>query len=125
MGGFFLVAGVLKIIDPVEFARAILRYQLVGESLAWVGALLMPWTEVVVAIGLFFKKWRFASCWLLLAMLVFFEGILLSALFRGLDIDCGCLGTNASSSVSFALIRNVVLAVLVLFIMKSESTISE
>lgn len=125
LGGFFLLAGALKLVDPVEFARAILRYQLVGEQLAWTGALFVPWTEIVVAAGLFFKNWRTASCWLLFALLLFFEAILLSALIRGLDIDCGCLGTNTSSSVSFALMRNIVLAALVLFVMKSESSGSE
>jgi putative oxidoreductase len=122
---FFLVAGGLKLLEPVEFAQAILRYQLVEGHLAWAGALMVPWMEVVAAIGLLNSRWRSAACWLLLGLLCFFEVILLSALFRGLDIDCGCLGTNATSSVSFALMRNILLIAVLLSVWKTDTAKSE
>ena len=110
ISAFFLVAGILKLVDPVEFGRAILRYQLVGAQLAWIGALWLPWLEVLCALGLNFPSWRRAAICLLLGLLIFFEMVLISALMRGLDIDCGCLGTNAPGSLSFAMLRNVFLA---------------
>ena len=122
---FFMAAGGLKLLEPVEFAQAILGYQLIEGNLAWAGALMVPWMEVIAAIGLLVGRWRLAACWLLLGLLCFFEVILLSALYRGLDIDCGCLGTNASSSVSFALMRNILLIAILLFVLKTNSAKSE
>lgn len=110
ISAFFLVAGILKLADPVEFGRAILRYRLVGVELAWIAALWLPWLEALCALGLTLPGWRRASICLLLGLLMFFEIVLLSAFLRGLDIDCGCLGTNSSGSLSFALIRNGFLA---------------
>ncbi|MEX0321072.1 MAG: MauE/DoxX family redox-associated membrane protein [Puniceicoccaceae bacterium] len=107
IGVFFLASGILKLLDPAEFARAIMRYRIVGEDLAAVGALAVPWTEVVAGIGLCFKVWRPASLLLILMLLVVFEFALLSAWMRGLDIECGCLGSGMASTVQFAFFRNI------------------
>ena len=66
---------------------------------------------------------------MLLGLLAFFEIVLFSALLRGLDIECGCLGTNVSSSLSFAIIRNgVLITFLILLIVfdnsKGENTLA-
>ncbi len=120
VSGFFLYAGITKVLDPVEFGRSILRYQLVGQNLAWIAALWLPWLEILSALGLLWARWRPAATRVLLGLLVFFEGILLTALLRGLDINCGCLGTNASGSVSFAMVRNVGLILLLVLLIFSE-----
>lgn len=109
LGGLFLASGGLKLMDPQAFGKAILNYRLVGEFLAWVGALWIPWMEVIGAIGLFLEKWRRSAIWLLGSLIVVFEVILLITLFRGLDIDCGCFGTKSTTSVSFALMRNILI----------------
>lgn len=107
IGVFFLASGVLKLVDPVEFARAILRYRIVGEELAAVLALVVPWTEIVASFGLVVKSWRPAALTLVGAMLVVFELALASAWIRGLDIECGCFGSSVGSSVEFAFFRNI------------------
>jgi hypothetical protein len=109
LGGLFLTSGGLKLMDPQAFGKAILNYRLVGESLAWLSALWIPWMEVTGALGLFFAKWRRSALWLLGILIVVFEVILLITLFRGLDIDCGCFGTKSATSVSFALMRNIII----------------
>lgn len=107
IGLFFLLSGILKLLDPVEFGQAILRYRIVGESMASLLALLLPWTEIVAGISLFLKSWRVAALWLIMAMLLVFELALMSAWMRGLDIECGCLGGELASSVQFAFFRNI------------------
>lgn len=122
---FFLLAGGLKVYDPVEFARAILRYRIVNQELSWIAALWLPWLEIIAACALFLRDWRKSACWVILMMMVLFEIALASAYFRGLDIDCGCLGTNASSSVSFALLRNVFIIAGVSILMRIDHSKGE
>ncbi len=109
IGLFFLASGLLKLLDPVAFAEAILRYRIVDENLAAVLALMVPWMEVVVSIGLIFRIWRQAAVLLVSVLLVVFELALASAWIRGLDIECGCLGSGVGSSVQFAFFRNILI----------------
>ncbi|GHB92960.1 MauE/DoxX family redox-associated membrane protein [Cerasicoccus arenae] len=105
VGGFFVWAGIVKLTGPTEFFQSILHYQLVGEDAAWWTAMFLPWLEVFAGIGLIIPQTRSgALAWLTLLLLVF-EASLVSALARGLNIDCGCLG-GSGSSVTFALARN-------------------
>lgn len=109
LGGLFFTSGGLKLMDPQAFGKAILNYRLAGESIAWMSALWIPWMEVIGGFGLFLAKWRRPAIWLLGSLIVVFEVILLVTLFRGLDIDCGCFGTKSPTSVSFALMRNIII----------------
>lgn len=120
VSGFFLLAGLAKLPETSEFTRAILRYQLVGGGLAWVAALWFPWAEVIAATSLWLPRFRLAAIGLLIGMLLLFEGALLSALFRGLDISCGCLGTIGESGVTVALIRNLVLLICLVVLARME-----
>ena len=122
LAGFFLVAGFLKVIDPVEFMRAILRYQLFPPVLAWIAALWVPWLEIAAALGLLLRSWRQAAAGLIILLLVAFEVLLGSAAYRGLNIDCGCLGTGAESSIQMALLRNLglLLAAIILIILERQ-----
>ncbi|MEX0325449.1 MAG: MauE/DoxX family redox-associated membrane protein [Puniceicoccaceae bacterium] len=106
IGGFFLLAGLGKLAEPDAFAQSILRYRLVSSPLAALAALWLPWSEVVWALGLIMPRLRLAATWLLFGLLCFFQVALFSALVRGLDINCGCLGTIGESGVSMALLRN-------------------
>ncbi|WP_309382432.1 MauE/DoxX family redox-associated membrane protein [Cerasicoccus frondis] len=105
VGGFFIWTSVGKIADPVEFYRSILNYQLLGERMAWWVALFLPWLEVFAGLGVMPPFTRKGGLFWLVAMLTVFITALLSALARGLNIDCGCTG-GAGSSVTFALVRN-------------------
>ena len=114
VAGFFLLAGVLKLADPVEFARSILRYRLAGEQLSWLVALWLPWIEIGAASVLLPGTWRRAGLILLFGLLLAFQLALASAAVRGLDIDCGCLGGAVPTSIGFALLRNFLLMAAIL-----------
>ena len=120
LAAFFLAAAVLKIVDPADFMRAILRYQVFPPVLAWVAALWVPWLEVAAALGLFFRSWRQAAAGLIILMLIGFEVLLASAAMRGLDIDCGCLGSGVELSVQLALLRNLGLLLLAIILIILE-----
>lgn len=115
VGGYFLVAGGSKIPDPRAFQESIEAYRLVGGWPARWAALYLPMLEVVAALALFWRNWRSAGAWVLAGMLVVFQVALASALWRGLDLDCGCVGQGGSSSVLAAFLRNWVLLGLLAF----------
>jgi hypothetical protein len=120
ISGFFLLTGLSKLPETAEFTRAILRYQIVEAGLAWYAALWFPWMEVVCATSLWFSRLRLAAIWLLAGLLLMFEGVLLSAWIRGLDISCGCLGTIGDTGVTDALIRNIVLLACLMVLARME-----
>jgi hypothetical protein len=106
----FALAGGLKLLDPAAFAVEINRYQLIPWWGCALLALFLPWLEICVGIGLLTRSFsRGALAWIT-ALLVVFSLALLSALLRGLSIDCGCFGRIWQSTGTFwPLVRNVVL----------------
>jgi putative oxidoreductase len=110
LAGLFALAGGLKLLDPAAFAAEISRYQLIPW---WSGALLsllLPCLEVCVGIALLSRSCsRGALAWVT-ALLIIFSLALLSAMLRGLSIDCGCFGRIwQSTGTVWPLVRNLVL----------------
>jgi putative oxidoreductase len=106
----FALAGGLKLLDPAAFAVEINRYQLIPWWGCALLALFLPCLEICVGIGLLTRSFsRGALAWIT-ALLVVFSLALLSALLRGLSIDCGCFGRIWQSTGTFwPLVRNVIL----------------
>lgn len=107
VGGFFLVAGATKIPDPGAFQESIEAYRLVAEWPARVASLYLPMLEVVAALALLCRSWRVAGALILALLLVSFQGALGSALWRGLDLDCGCVGQGGGTTALVAFLRNI------------------
>jgi uncharacterized membrane protein YphA (DoxX/SURF4 family) len=109
----FIYAGVAKLIDHQYFPVAIARYQILPHSLVLPMALYLPWLEIVTGVSVFFSP--FSSGALLLQMLLCaaFSTAIASALYRGLNIDCGCFGLAVRhSTLLFALFRSIALGIL-------------
>jgi len=98
LGGLFVVASIDKIIDPNTFAVAIVNYQVVGPSLALVIATILPPLELLCGLGIFLGMYPRASAFLITTMLIVFTTLIVSALFRGLDISCGCFTQDPNAS---------------------------
>ncbi len=93
VGGAFIFAGVLKIADPAKFAIDVSNYRLVPHQFTNLVAILMPWMEVVAGAFVLTGVWLRAAALLIAGMTVMFAIVILSALARGLNIECGCFGT--------------------------------
>jgi uncharacterized membrane protein YphA (DoxX/SURF4 family) len=104
LGGFYVVAGAVKIPDPGKFAEAVANYRLLPHPLINLAAIILPWVEVVVGLFLVFGLWRKASAWLINAMTVMFIAAIASAVARGLSIECGCFGTVGGRRVGLTAI---------------------
>lgn len=101
VGGIFIYAGVIKVMDPVGFARDIDNYHMLPWAVSIRVAFYLPWLEVfcglAVLCGLFYR----GGILILNALISIFIIASVIAKARGLDISCGCFG-HASKNWSFS-----------------------
>jgi uncharacterized membrane protein YphA (DoxX/SURF4 family) len=90
LGVIFLVAGAEKLTALDPFAHAIANYKIVPLPLINIAALLFVWTEIAIGIFLIAGMLVRGSALVAGTMLIVFLIAILSAMARGLEIDCGC-----------------------------------
>ena len=99
LGWVFISASYDKIIDPISFSKSINNYEITPYWINNLVALFLPWLELICGLLMFFglyKLFRHSSNFIdipnniIIAMLLWFIFILIVAVYRGLDIDCGC-----------------------------------
>lgn len=119
-GILFVYAGYLKAINPPEeFAYSIESYQLFSGKIALVSAYVVPWIEIYLGIFLITGFLIRISSIMIMFFLVFFEMLLISAVFRNLSlVNCGCFGLSKSNSIGFEIFQNFVLIILSIFAFK-------
>ena len=112
-GLLLTVAGAIKIHEVHELLFDIAQYQMVSAGVAVVLAASLPWLELVVGVCILSRCCYLPALLMALLMFLVFATVQLSAIYRGLDIACGCFGT--SKEVSFlSVAANGVLAVIML-----------
>ena len=121
IGGIFIYAGAIKVLDPIGFARDIDNYHIVPWPLSVWLAFYLPWLEIfcglAVLCGIFYR----GGLLILNALISIFIIASIVAKARGLDITCGCFG-HASKYLSFAwhLSLDLILLAAVAFLWVSE-----
>ncbi len=104
VGGIFIFASLDKLQNPQAFALVIHHYRLVPFALLHPFAVYLPVLEFVVGAALVLGiQQRGAALVTLLLNLVFIIAIS-SALYRGLDISCGCFNTDGGHGVGLSLL---------------------
>ena len=93
LGGMFVFAGGLKLADPAKFATAVGNYRLVPHSMIHLMAITLPGVELVAGGFLLAGIWLRAAAGVITSLTLVFAVVILSALARGLNIECGCFGT--------------------------------
>jgi putative oxidoreductase len=101
VGGVFVYAGVLKILDPVQFANDIDNYKTLPWFVSVRLALYLPWLEIFCGLAVIFRFLYRGGLSILTALLAVFIGATFVAKIRGLDITCGCFG-HASKNWNFS-----------------------
>ncbi len=99
LGFLFLYASLDKIIYPSKFAEVIYNYRLLPVELVNICAILVPWIEVFIGIMLLIGIWVDASAFMLSSITFVFTFMIISAIFRGLNIECGCFSLDAEGSL--------------------------
>jgi uncharacterized membrane protein YphA (DoxX/SURF4 family) len=101
LGCLFLWSSLPKIRQPYDFLSAVYEYELVGPRLGMLAAMMLPWFELFVGVclvgGIFVSGALMASA----AMAAMFTFVIASALYRGLDISCGCFGTSGADIINY------------------------
>lgn len=101
LGGAFLTAGLLKMADPIRFARDVENYRLLPHALLHAVAILLPAVEVLTGGLVLLGLWLRASATILVGLTGLFLLVICSALIRGLNIECGCFGTVGGRHVGW------------------------
>lgn len=100
LGGIFIYAGAGKILYPANFAEAIANYQLIPFPGTNLVAIILPWVEFISGLCLLNGlKTQSSNFIIFLCLCVFTFGVV-TALARGLDINCGCF-SEAGRRVGF------------------------
>lgn len=110
LGGVFVYAGLLKLLDPGLFLLSLRSYHLFPDPFAaWI-ALGLPWLETLAGVALATGWFHRGGLWILNALLSGFIVVLLISFARGLDVDCGCFGgIKGNYSMHVTLARDIVL----------------
>jgi uncharacterized membrane protein YphA (DoxX/SURF4 family) len=93
IGGLFIYAGVIKIADPLGFARDIQNYRILPPAACLFIALALPWFEALSGVFLIVGIFKRTNAWLLSFLLAGFIVLVIITMARGLDVDCGCFGS--------------------------------
>ena len=98
LGAIFVYASIHKIQKPDEFARIVYNYRLLPATLVNLVAITLPWIELTAGGLLILGAFARENAAVIAAMLLVFIVGLGAALWRGLEIDCGCFSSGDGPS---------------------------
>ncbi|MHC4645406.1 MAG: MauE/DoxX family redox-associated membrane protein [Planctomycetota bacterium] len=94
LGCLFIYSSLPKIRQPYDFLSNVYEYEIVGPKLGLLVAMMLPWLELLAGIclvgGIFVSGALLVSA----GMAAMFTFVIASALYRGLQISCGCFGAH-------------------------------
>lgn len=99
MGFFLLVFAMLKLFDLSGFADGFQKYDLLAKR-SRPYALLYPFLELALGLA-FLSQWQPAAVYVATIVLLGFGSIgVLTALAKGLDVKCACMGSSLNVPLS-------------------------
>ncbi len=135
LGSLLIWAALSKLVDPHETYGSILGYGLpLGATLGKAMAICLPWFELICGMLLVANSWPLAATWWTVILFACFVLATGQAWARGQDITCGCfdlslVGIQSESSigkllesVAFAALRNVLLLIGAIYLLRREHT---
>ena len=100
LGAVFIIASYHKILDPASFSNNIHNFHITPSAVENLAALSIPWLELILGVFLIFGVFLEGSISLTIGLYIFFIFILSQAVFRGIDVHCGCFKTEADVGIT-------------------------
>jgi uncharacterized membrane protein YphA (DoxX/SURF4 family) len=126
LGVVFIWASFDKILHPKEFAEVIYNYKIFSPQMVNLSAIVLPWIEFACGILLISGFLCRGSAFVIACLLIIFMAVLGHALYKGLDIRCGCftLNPDADRIAVTDLMINGVLLISGLWVLFGEQLLS-
>lgn len=126
LGGMFITVAVTKIPNPEKFANEIGNYNILPDLFLNLSALILPWVELSTGFLLIFGHKIKESSAIITVLLFTFTIAILSAMFRGLDINCGCYSEISQKKVGWEKIfENIGLIILSIYVYLSKANMNK
>lgn len=109
IGLIFVIAAIAKFRNPQQFLDAVYAYEIVGPEAGVVVAMVVPAFELAIGLCLVWGIAKVGAYVLAAGLLWVFVLAQASALSRGLDVSCGCIGWFGQDPVSGATIGRTLL----------------
>jgi len=101
LGVVFIASSIPKLRQPYDFLADVYGYEIVGPKFGLVVAMLLPWLELLVGVCLVGGIFISAALLTAIAMSAMFCFVLASALWRGLEISCGCFNPSSAGIIGY------------------------
>lgn len=111
LAGVFIYAGWVKLVEARSFADSIARFQIVPESFIHLMALGLPPFEILCGFALIVGPWKRQAAFSVALLCLIFLGALLSAVARGIEVECTCFGSSSPEPLWRSIARDVVLSI--------------
>ena len=110
LAALFIYAGAIKVADPAAFAEAVRGYRVLPEGvLVAATAFYLPWLEIVCGLALLVPRYHRPAAGVVSLLMAVLIVALVSAWWRGLDIECGCFSTAREASYPYLFGRDLVI----------------
>jgi rhodanese-related sulfurtransferase/uncharacterized membrane protein YphA (DoxX/SURF4 family) len=111
LGIVFIFASYHKILDPSSFSDNIHNFHITPAFVENLAALIIPWLELILGVFLILGLFLEGSISITIGLYIFFIFILSQALYRGIDVHCGCFksdGELSAISLRINLIKRII-----------------
>lgn len=113
LGCIFIYSSLPKIRQPYDFLSNVYNFELVGPKLGVLTAMVLPWAELLVGVCLVGGIFVSGALLVSIGMGAMFSFFIASALYRGLNISCGCFSSSSTEQIGYmTLIRACVIMLL-------------
>tara|TARA_B110000438_G_C15649494_1_gene578918 strand:- start:105 stop:545 length:441 start_codon:yes stop_codon:yes gene_type:complete len=127
LGIIFIYASIDKIANPLAFSDLIDNYHIIPSQISNLVALIIPWIELFIGLCFILGILLDGACFISAALLFWFIFILSQALYRGIDLNCGCFDLSEkaveSTNLKLEMIKRIVedlLFLVITFVVKNR-----